>query len=127
MKTNYLDIDPHFISHEISGDVGVLKDEEAVKQSLRNIIWSNFYEKPYKPKYGGNIKAYLFTKLNFLDKEIVKSNLMDMIKKYEPRVFNVSVNVAKDISGQTLTITLFYTIISIAEQQELNVVLQRIR
>lgn len=127
MKTNYIDIDPNFAAHPISGDISILSDEEAVKQSLRNIIWTNFHEKYYKPKFGGNIKAYLFSKINFLEKEVIKQNLLDMIKKYEPRVIDVSVNVDIRKEAQTLIINLYYTIISISDLQELNVVLTRIR
>lgn len=127
MKTNYRDIDPNFAAHPISGDVAILSDEEAVKQSLRNILWTNFHEKPYKPKYGGNLKGYLFGKINFLEKEVIQQNLLDMIKKYEPRVIDVSAKVSIDKEGQTLIINLYYTIISISERQELNVVLTRVR
>lgn len=127
MKTNYRDIDNNFVAHPISGDISILTDVEAVKQSLRNLIWTNFYEKPYKPKYGGNIKAYLFGKINFLEKEVIKSNFLDMIAKYEPRVINVSLDIDIRKEQQVVVFNLYYTIISISEQQELNVVLTRVR
>jgi len=127
MKLNYIDISPNFIPHPISGDIGVLTNEEAVKQALRNMIWTNFGEKPYKPKYGGNIKGYLFKKINFLDKEVIKQNLLDLIKKYEPRVINVKADVDLRNEAQTIVINLFYTIVSISVEQELNIVLTRVR
>lgn len=127
MKTNYLDISPNFSIHPISGDIATLTGEEAVKQSLRNIILTNYYEKPYKPKYGGNLLAYLFKKINFLEKEVIKQNLIDVIKKYEPRVFTLSVDVDIRKEAQTILISLYYNIISISAQQELNVELVRIR
>lgn len=127
MKTNYRDISPKFEAHPISGDIGVLTNEEAVKQSIRNILWTNFYEKPYKPKYGGNLRGYLFQKINFLEKEVIKENILDMMKKYEPRIIDVEVNVDVRKEAQTLIINFFYTIISISERQELNVVLTRVR
>lgn len=127
MKTNFKDIDNSFVAHPISGDIGLLSDVEAVKQSLRNLIWTNFYEKPYKPKFGGNIKAYLFGKINFLEKEVIKSDMLAMIAKYEPRVINVKLDIDIRKEQQTIVFNLYYTIISISEQQTLNVVLTRVR
>lgn len=127
MKTNYIDISPSFTIHPISGDVAIIKDEDAVKQAIKNILWTNLREKPYKPKYGGNLRKYLFGKINFLEKEVLKQNITDLLKLYEPRIIDINVEVQTNSQNQTVLIDLYYTIISIPERQELNVTLQRIR
>ncbi len=125
MKTNYRDISPDFVAHPISGDIGILRDEDAIKQALKNLILTNFYEKYYRKNYGGNVKRYLFQNIFALEKEVIKLNLLDAIAEYEPRVTDVFVEVLT--SEQVLTFNIFYTVKSISDRQQLNITLERIR
>lgn len=125
MKTNYRDISPDFMAHPISGDIGILRDEDAIKQALKNLILTNFYEKYYRKNYGGNVKRYLFQNIFALEKEVIKLNLLDAIAEYEPRVTDVFVEVLT--SEQVLTFNIFYTVKSISDRQQLNITLERIR
>lgn len=126
MKKNYIDIDLNFKAHPISGDISLLYDEAVVKSNIKNLIFTNFYEKPYSPKYGGNIKRYLFSKINILEKMVIREDLLEMLKKYEPRIADIEVEVEIQ-SSDTIIFNIWYTIISISEQQFLNLVLNRIR
>lgn len=129
MKKNYIDIDISSFKnpHPISGDITLLRDANAVKQNIKNLIFTNFFEKPYSPKYGGNIKRYLFNKINVLEKRIIESNLLDILKKHEPRITDIKVEVESQDAQQVLIFNIWFTIISISEEQVLNLVLERVR
>ena len=129
MKKNYIDIDMSGFKnpHPISGDITILRNEDAVKSNLKNLLFTNFYEKPYSPKYGANIKKYLFQRINVLEKNVIESEILELIDRYEPRVTNVSVEVDPQIEAQVLELTIRYTIISISSEQILNITLERIR
>ena len=58
-KNNYRDLDLLFKAHPITGDVTTRSDVEAVKRSVKNIILTNNYERPFKPGFGGSIRDLL--------------------------------------------------------------------
>ena len=60
IKNEYSDLDILFTAHPISGDVTTKKDSDAVKRSVRNILLTNNYERPFKPNFGANLRAMLF-------------------------------------------------------------------
>lgn len=67
------------------GDIYKKKDAAAVIQSVRNILLTNYYEKPFDPKFGGNIRAMLFeTKENYSE-SYMKRKVEQVIAKYEKR------------------------------------------
>jgi hypothetical protein len=60
IKEAYSDLDLLFKAHPISGDVTVKTDADAVKRAVKNIVLTNYYERPFKPSLGGNIRGLLF-------------------------------------------------------------------
>ena len=56
----FKDFDLTFRRNPITNDVNTLKNEEAIKESVKNIVRYNFYEKPFLPNFGGNIIGALF-------------------------------------------------------------------
>lgn len=128
MKKNYIDISVSSFKnpHPISGDITLLRDEDVVKENIKNLIFTNFFEKPYSPRYGGNIKRYLFNRINTLETKVMESELYDAIKSYEPRVTDVKITIEIE-NTQVLVFNVWYTIVSVSEEQFLNLVLDRIR
>ena len=55
VQTEYADIDLFFKPHPITGDVSLKYDDAAVKRSVRNIVQTNFNERPFKPGLGSDI------------------------------------------------------------------------
>ena len=56
----YKDLDLLFTAHPITGDVATKSDSDAVRRAVRNIVMTNYYERPFKPSLGGNIRGLLF-------------------------------------------------------------------
>ena len=53
-------LDLLFTAHPITGDVATKSDSDAVRRSVRNIVMTNYYERPFKPSLGGNVRGLLF-------------------------------------------------------------------
>ena len=56
----YKDLDLFFTAHPITGDVATKSDSDAVRRAVRNIVLTNYYERPFKPSLGGNVRGLLF-------------------------------------------------------------------
>ena len=74
-KNFYTDIDLNITPHPSSGDLVLKQDKEAVKRSVRNIMLTNNYERPFKPNFGANLRGLLFELADDMTKmEISKQN-----------------------------------------------------
>ena len=112
----------------MTNDIVVKEDTDAVKRSLRNIILTNNYERPFKPNFGTNITRLLFE----LNTKEVGTRPLDRIAKkiiqLEPRVKDVKVGVQSDASRPNdLEVTIFYSIVNGLKQQSVNFTVSRVR
>ena len=82
----YSDFSLLFSNHPVTGDITVKNDEEAVKQSLRNLISTRHYERPFHPEIGCQIYGLLFENFNPVTAQVMKQTIFDTINKFEPRV-----------------------------------------
>ena len=125
IKEAYSDLDLLFKAHPISGDVTVKTDADAVKRAVKNIVLTNYYERPFKPSLGGNIRGLLFELDTDRKLNRAKKRLTQAIEDFEPRVQNVRcVFQTKDNS---LDVTVFYNIKNCLSNQELQFTVNRTR
>ena len=125
IKEAYKDLDLNFMAHPITGDVTTKSDSEAVKRAVKNIVLTNYYERPFKPSLGGNIRVLLF-ELN-TDRQLnrARDRLADTITALEPRVENVRCKF--DTSGNSLNVIIFYNIKNGLTGQEVEFNITRAR
>ena len=100
------DIDLSFAKRP-SGDIFKKEHAAAVKQAVKNILLTNFAEKPFLPRYGGNLNSLLFNlNTNFNDEE-VKERIIQTIGIFEPRanVLNVATLLRDDSHEVKVTVT----------------------
>tara|TARA_B100000965_G_scaffold36319_1_gene26792 strand:- start:1610 stop:1999 length:390 start_codon:yes stop_codon:yes gene_type:complete len=110
---SFRDFSLTFEKNAVTNDVLSLKNEAAIKQSVKNIVLYNFFEKPFDPFFGGNIVGLLFE--NFtptMDLEI-KYRLEEAIEVYEPRVTAVSVNTVFEEDRNEFNVSINYLILGI--------------
>ena len=101
----YLDIDLSFESKP-NGEVFKKRDAAAVKQAVKNLIQTNFYEKPFLPFFGGNIRDLLFElAYDDVDEEI-RDNIITAVETFEPRarIIDVIANAQPDYNSISVTI-----------------------
>lgn len=122
----YTDIDLNITPHPSSGDLVLKKDNDAVKRSLRNIMLTNNFERPFKPNFGANLRGLLFELADDLTKFEIRSQIIEAVENFEPRVKIDNIYLTQD-RGNRMYVNLHYGIVGVEDPQELEVILQRVR
>lgn len=125
-KKSYVDIDLSFAAKP-SGEIYKKNESAAVKQAVKNLISTNYNEKPFKPRFGGNIRDLLFDLADEFTESDAISRIKFAIGSYEPRAEVVDV-VAKSIPERNqLGISVTFKVINTNEIITLTSTLARLR
>ena len=124
----YKDVSLSFTRHPLTGDIAGLTDADAVKRSVRNLINTDFYERPFHPEIGSDIRKTLFEPVDEATAETLAIYVEECIVNFEPRAELVSVVVQAriDMNAYQATIT-FNVVNSETDEQTLNLFLERLR
>lgn len=122
----YSDIDLLFSAHPITGDVSRRLDSDAIKRSIKNIVLTNYYERPFKPSLGGGLRNMLFELDTDRRLQRVQNNLKKTIESFEPRVSNVFITLNK-LDNNELSVTVNYSIKSGQPSQQTQFNIRRTR
>jgi len=122
----YTDIDFNLTPHPSSGDLVLKFDTDAVKRSIRNIMLTNDYERPFKPNFGANLRGLIFEFADDITKTEIRHQIMDAITSYEPRVSVYSIDLTPLRKGE-LHINMSYGIRGVTQPQSIEIVLERVR
>jgi phage baseplate assembly protein W len=93
LKKLYSDIDFSFTRKPVTNDVALSYDEMAVVRSVRNLLLTNHYERPFQPELGSNINTLLFEPISPITSTSLQTEIENMINNYEPRALLKSVTV----------------------------------
>ena len=88
----YKDLNLNFEKNTVTKDIQKITDIEAVKRSVRNLINTNHYEKPFHPEIGSNLRAMLFENLTPQMNHLISKQIELLLRNYEPRIRLVQVN-----------------------------------
>jgi phage baseplate assembly protein W len=121
------DLDFDFVPHPISGDIVLLKDADAIKRSLRNLMLTGQYERLFQPNMGANLKQLLFEPITPLTQHSIELAIKDTIIAYEPRVkiISLTVNVSPDENGYS--VVLLFAIDQLSDVTTVDFFLERLR
>lgn len=99
-STTFNDIDFSFSSNPVRGDLNEKINENAIKQSIKNLILTHNYEVPFHPEIGSSIHSLLFDLNTPINKIAIQKNIVYTITNFEPRVklINVEVNNSDEYS-----------------------------
>jgi phage baseplate assembly protein W len=123
----YKDLPLSFNRHPITKKVNALVNADAVKQAVKNIVLTNFYERPYNPRFGGNITAQLFENADpFLEYNLA-TNIRQSLENFEPRADIISIIVNSEADNNTLSAKIKFGIRALMDPVEVTVQLQRVR
>ena len=109
------------------GDIVPLFDIDAVKASVKNLILTNYNERPFQPKIGSNLINYLFEPVNRLTVVAIQESIKRIIQRSEPRVDSVIVDVIDDSDRNRYDVTIYFRIINIDTEVDFTIYLTRIR
>jgi phage baseplate assembly protein W len=130
MPTNvrqFRDLSMIFNAHPVSHDVVTKVDASAVKQSIRNLVLTMNYEKPFHPEKGCQIYGLLFENVDMVSLQIAKQSIINVITQYEPRANLIEV-VLEDLSTQNaVNISIYFTVLNSDAVEQVDVFVDRLR
>lgn len=104
----YSDFNLLFTKHPVTADVTRKNDEEAVKASLKNLISTKHYERPFHPEIGCQVYSLLFENFNPITAQVMKKTIYDTINKFEPRVTVLDVKIREDVDKNDLSVDIIF-------------------
>ena len=128
ISQGFKDISMTFQTNPLTKDLIVLKNENAIARSVKNIVFTVPGEKPFNPEFGSRISESLFENIDDITASQIETELRDSINRFEPRVSITKLVVNANIDENGFDVTLIYDIIG-AEvlPQQLEFVLQPTR
>lgn len=125
----YADLRKDMFLNPVNSDVSRYTDEDAIKESIKNLLLTDQGERLFNPTLGSNIRKMLFENILYPEtKYILNETIATTIRNFEPRCNLISVNIS-DMMDDTdsVTITIVFSVINIQTPITLNVVLSRVR
>jgi phage baseplate assembly protein W len=123
----YSDLDLTFNRTPVKNDIAISYDDQAVIRSVRNLLLTNFYERPFQPNIGSNINKLLFEPVNDLTSGNLKEDIRNVITNYETRVGIDEIIVTPNADENAYFIMLQFYIGNNTSPTTVNLVLERSR
>ena len=124
----YSDLDLFFGRKSASNDINKVNDIQAVKRSVRNLILTNHYEKPFHPEIGSGVRDVLFENMTPTTAHILTRKIEMVIENFEPRARLISVAAIPNLDRNEYECTIsFYVVNTPTELVDLTVFLERLR
>ena len=124
----YTDLDLFFNKKATSRDISKVTDIQAVKRSIRNLILTDHYEKPFHPEIGSGVRGVLFELMSPITANVLARKIEDVIENFEPRAKLIGVRVYPDMDRNAYEATIeFYVVNTPTELVDLTVFLERLR
>jgi hypothetical protein len=123
----YSDIDLTFNRLPVTNDIALRYDDQSVIASVRNLLLTNFYERPFQPSLGSNIDAILFEQSDGITSNILENEIRNVIKNFEPRVTINQIIIQPDSDNNSFNLTMSFFIGNNTTPTTVNMLLQRSR
>ena len=123
----FRDIDLDFSRNAVTNDVNIVEDVVAVKRALKNLVQTNFYERPFQPELGCGIRELLFENFTPMTKVFLERKIEEVIVNYEPRVNLQNVAVDDDQDKNRLVVDIYFYVVGVPGPQVVQTFLQRVR
>ena len=123
----YKDLNLDFQQNSATKDIQKLTDVEAVKRSVRNLINTNHYEKPFRPQVGSNLRAMLFENISPQMNHAISKEIDLLITNYEPRCRLVEVSTVPDFDKNAYSATISFYVVNYPEPVQVESFLERLR
>jgi|TARA_B110000977_G_scaffold184360_1_gene247961 phage baseplate assembly protein W len=124
----YTDLDLFFSKKSTSKDISKVTDIQAVKRSIRNLVLTNHYEKPFHPEIGSGVRDILFEPMTPLTAHILTRKIEDVIENFEPRAKLIAVRALPKLDRNEYEVTIEFLVVNApTELVDLTVFLERLR
>ena len=124
---DFIDLNLDFARNVVTNDIVKIEGVDAVKRSVRNLIQTNFYERPFHPEIGCGIRELLFENFTPVTNIFIQRKVEEVITNFEPRarLSQVTVNEQPDRNG--IEISVYFYVMNMPNPVSVTTVLQRIR
>lgn len=126
-ETDYSDLDLDFIPQETTGDVVIKRGDDAIQRAVRNLILTNFYERPFQSYLASGVSGLLFENMTPMTEHNLQLAIREVIDNYEPRVQLQDVVTKFNYDENGFDVTLYYKILNSNEPVVAGLFLERIR
>jgi phage baseplate assembly protein W len=126
-KPDYSDLDLDFIAHPTTGDVMKKVGEDAIMRSIRNLVLTNYYDRPFNSGIGSNVNKLLFDQPSPILENIMKDSIKTVIENFEPRVNIRHISVKLDNDENGFNVSLLFSVNNSLQPVSSEFFLERIR
>ncbi len=121
------DLDLSLILHPIRKDIIPLRDDNAIRNAVKNLLLTNFYERPFNHSIGANLRALLFEPADAITRMAIKDNIERTLTEHEPRIKVLDINVQDLRDENAYSIFVKFLIKEFDREEDVEIVLRRIR
>lgn len=123
----FTDLDFNFFLHPKTKDVSTRSDEDAIKQSIRNLLLTRNFERPFRSNIGSPLYNLLFEPISPITTSVMKRAVIDTIQNFEPRADVLDVSIKFDSENNNAVIGIIFRIKNTQTPVTINVILERTR
>ena len=125
--SRYRDFSNNLTVHPVSEDISPITDHDAIKQSIKNIVLTDFGERPFNPEFGCGVRGLLFENIEPSTEILIREKIFEAIERFEPRCRLIEVYVSSSPDQNSVNISIVFSIINNPEPITLDVILYRVR
>ena len=126
-KKPWRDLDLSLKIHPIRKDIIPLKDDAAIKNAVKNLLVSNFFERPFQPALGANLRGLLFEPADAITKLDLKQGVARVLGDHEPRINILNINITDNSDTNSYIIQVNFLIKEYDTEASVEVILRRLR
>ena len=127
----YRDLSLFFTPNPVSGDVTMVTDVQDIKRSVRNLVMTNRFEKPFHPEVASHVRDLLFERFTPITFNLLRNRIETVLENYEPRVTLMDVEIEdpdfQRMDNNELNVRIFFTLKNDPSVESVDVLLERIR
>ena len=123
----FSDLDLNFTIHPVKKDINRYTNDTAIVNSIKNLILTNHYERPFQPDIGSNVRRMLFENMDTITATVLENEISQTIKNYEPRADISRINVSPDYENNGFKVYMEFYVANRTTPITINFFLERIR
>lgn len=126
-RKQFSDLDLSLVPHPIRKDIVSLKDDVAIKNAVKNLLQTNSFDRPFQPGLGANLKGLLFEPMDAITTIDLREAIIDVLVGHEPRIKVSRVEVIPQFDDNAYRIVVNYIIKEFDTQEQVEIILRRLR
>lgn len=123
----YTDFDLNFGIHPVTKDILKKKDENSIAQSIKTLLLTSHYERPFNPDLGSNLKRFLFEPIDDVTTTLIRDSIFETLKNYEPRITIEEIIATPNFDLDQYDVTITFFIKNVLDPITISFFLERIR